>query len=432
MNAAPTINSVQVEGDDIQQGVKITVMGSGFGEKDQAAPKLYDKTDLVYENGVPNDHYTSYANGADIVRDNVDPDALWTKSSEYNWDGVPPRIERSTARTEHLSAYYSMPGIKSYLGWPRAISGANTVRGARHFYISWWMRVKAHPQNYYQHVISPPEGGMFETGAPEDVGEEVLVIDTTGKKPDKTARLLHYEVIEDADGRREVVHIDIDDAKKTEDLGRLIQTIRPSGDQVTATILDQEKSYGSNKFIRVWDNPGGENLRISWTNDEMSGMGGRSYTDWIGVSGKWTHMEVWGNLDTRQLVALVDNEVNHDIQMIDVKEDPNFSANIGLIGFDGKVQYLQQTDVSEIYLDYTFQRIMIGDAPNWSEVKHAEIQLPTEWTPTNISFNLDQGSFEKVTGSLFVYVFDKGNLVNETGFKLCLDCKAKPSPVEFN
>ena len=85
---------------------------------------------------------------------------------------------------------------------------------------------------------------MDEVRLEDQVGEEVILIDPTGQKPDKTARLLHFEVIEDDTGRREVLHIDIDDAKKLEDVGRTIQTIRATGPQVTATILDQERSYG--------------------------------------------------------------------------------------------------------------------------------------------------------------------------------------------
>jgi len=115
-SAAPVINGIQIDGSELAQGVLIKVRGSGFGKKSQAAPKLYDKTDIVYENGTPNLHYSSYLEGADIVRQDQDPEALWTKSSEYLWGGVPPNISRSGTRGAHVSAHYSMPGIKSYLG----------------------------------------------------------------------------------------------------------------------------------------------------------------------------------------------------------------------------------------------------------------------------------------------------------------------------
>ncbi|WP_131413937.1 hypothetical protein [Corallincola luteus] len=421
-SAEPTIGDSDVTPTvkaDLAQGVTVTVKGSGFGAKEMAAPRFYDRGDVAYERGVANDHQSNFADGAEILRTEDDPETIWTKSSNYSF-GIPPVLTRSRdRRTPYLNSHYYMHGVKAYLGWPAAISEGNTEKGQKKTYISWWMKVLAHPQHYYQHTLSNRTGD-FIVGSTDELGEEVRL--SNGK----SARLIHIETAEDG---LEFAHIDIDEAKKLSDLGSTVVGVT-SGAQ--AVLADQHKSYGSNKFIRVWDNPGGENLRYSWTNDELGGMSSRSYTDWIGTAGKWVHMEMYLDIDAQRTLAWVDNVVNHDMPMAEMKQDPNYSPNIGLLGFDGKVQTLQQTDVSEIYFDYTPQRVVLGNAPEWVNVTHAELQMPQAWTNDEVKFKLDLGSFEELTGSLFVYIFDENNVPNAKGYQLCRDCKAKPSPVQFN
>lgn len=60
--------------------------------------------------------------------------------------------------------------------------------------------------------------------------------------------------------------------------------------------------------------------------------------------------------------------------------------------------------VSEMYIDVTQARIEIGDAANWDDCTHREIQIPLRnWTQTSIEFRINRGSFSSGdTAYLFV------------------------------
>ncbi|TAA46791.1 hypothetical protein [Corallincola spongiicola] len=414
--AIPQVDGLSTGGEELKQGTRLTLSGSGFGVKEQAAPKLYDRGDVAYENGVPNFHQKEFADGAEILRPDEDPETIWTKSSNYTY-GKPPILTRSRPhRTAYLDSHYYMDGPKGYLGWPSVISEDNSVFKQEKFYFSWWTKVKAHPHNYYQYYLSERQG-EFIIDKSLKLGEEVIL--SNGK----TGRILEIDVLDDGS---EIIHIDIDGAKRSDE-GATITGIKSGA---KAILFDRYKDPGSNKFTRIWDNPKGDALRYSWTNDGMKGMSGESATDWIGQARKWVHMEVYGDLTKYVTLAWVDQQLNHEVPMVEMKNDPEYSANIGLVGLDGKVQTYQETEVSELYFDYSPQRIMLGNAPLWEDVTHAEIQFPLAWSQNSVQFDLDLGSFEQITGGLYLYVFDDNNVNNAIGKRLCVDCKAPPSPAQ--
>lgn len=56
----------------------------------------------------------------------------------------------------------------------------------------------------------------------------------------------------------------------------------------------------------------------------------------------------------------------------------------------------------------SWARVEIGDAPTWSACTHREVQVPTAWSDTNITFNFQQGSFSPGDQVYVFVVDDKG------------------------
>ena len=78
--AAPAITSVIVE-DPESDDTTITVQGSGFGEKSQAAPVLFDQVDSSYENGTLNENYQTLTDGAKVPATGKGQPSIWSAVS---------------------------------------------------------------------------------------------------------------------------------------------------------------------------------------------------------------------------------------------------------------------------------------------------------------------------------------------------------------
>ncbi len=91
----------------------------------------------------------------------------------------------------------------------------------------------------------------------------------------------------------------------------------------------------------------------------------------------------------------------------------------GNYGYDdsGTTQYRYYGD---LYLDGSFSRILIGDNQNYTECTHLELQIPTSWSTTSVSFLPNRGSFNDNT-NLYLYVINEDNIVNEVGYQLTFD-----------
>jgi len=66
----------------------------------------------------------------------------------------------------------------------------------------------------------------------------------------------------------------------------------------------------------------------------------------------------------------------------------------------------------DIYIDNSWARVEIGNASNYGACTHREIQIPTNWTSSQISFIANQGSF--TTGSdLYLFVVDENGIPSD-------------------
>ena len=73
----------------------------------------------------------------------------------------------------------------------------------------------------------------------------------------------------------------------------------------------------------------------------------------------------------------------------------------------------------EIYADSTQARIEIGDAAVWEECTEREVQVPTAWTPTEITFTVHQGAIPSAAERFLFIVRSNGTA--SKGFPITFD-----------
>jgi hypothetical protein len=81
---------------------------------------------------------------------------------------------------------------------------------------------------------------------------------------------------------------------------------------------------------------------------------------------------------------------------------------------DGSKVYMD-----DIYIDDTYARVMIGNAPTLAGSTIREIQIPSSWSEASIRVRLNLGSFLDLDQA-FLYVFDSNGAVNKKGYPLHL------------
>ena len=204
-------------------------------------------------------------------------------------------------------------------------------------------------------------------------------------------------------------------------------------------------SVGSNKFVRLWadnDRPEGS---LSWTGMHMTytadadhdgiNDGGDGHVvdwgGWGGSSGTWHNLELIydGRGDIEHGYGHL--RLYRDGVLVNSADDAfgelpwnrlfvfGFDASVGE-NFDGET-----FDFSEIYLDASLARIVIGNAPTYSQVTHKEIQIPTSWNDEGASIIVNTGSF--LPGEdLWLFAFDENGNVSSSGYPLTLPDSGPP------
>ena len=66
----------------------------------------------------------------------------------------------------------------------------------------------------------------------------------------------------------------------------------------------------------------------------------------------------------------------------------------------------------DIYVDYTLARVEVGDAPTWSDCRHKEIQIPRQWSNSQIVVDFNQGSFA-AGERVYLYIVDSEGRVSQ-------------------
>ncbi len=187
--------------------------------------------------------------------------------------------------------------------------------------------------------------------------------------------------------------------------------------------LDTYGDGGSNKVLRVWDDTGGTNTRISWTSQHMTYS--NSNTSWSQTrpsTGSWHLHECWVDQSTGTIKAYLDGTIKHDVSDLDDNAGP-LGTSIKLLGFDpsSTTTYYQGmiNEFDEVYISETRKRVEITDSQIYSKTGNREIQSFTAWTDTYIDITVNQGEFSDLSGK-WVHVLDENE--NEmVGYPIQID-----------
>ena len=174
--------------------------------------------------------------------------------------------------------------------------------------------------------------------------------------------------------------------------------------------------FNSTKYLRMSDSDSITGQTLSWTGPQFIIYEDPSYlyNDWIAPAdtpNQWQFYEVELDSATRSIIAKVDNVVISNGTWSAPSGDMLFDY-LWKIGWDrgGVTPLSANIKMSDIYLDSSKARVLLGDAATYAACTKFEMQPPTDWTATAVTVNFNAGAFTSgQTG--YLYVIDaEGNV----------------------
>lgn len=398
---AQIVSQVSLEKNTGGKISSISIKGSGFGTK--AVPIFYDQVGTAYEKGAANNFFDTFTATRQIQQEDT------LNNSASPWSSVVGPIyvhsDPMFARGPATGKYYYAPSIKANLHNPRVHSRAGTPQESKKVYISWWFKQQNETRNYFQFELSnidanfkPVEGDEFSI----DAGEHWSGITTI------YGRVIAYYP------STKILHANFYGQYNTNRLtgNRLILT--SSGK--AATLAINTRGTGSNKYIRVWESDGTDGtFRSSWTNYQVFQADFMKTPRSNVVPREWNHMEFFADQTKNYIKTKVNGVVDAEGTYTLPSDVAGHSPTIGLIGLDGnQAEMIQEFWMDDIYLDGSFKRIVLGNAPKHADVTHEEVQFFTQWTDSEIRFSPYYGSLDRKTPA-YIYIYSEDDVPNAEG-----------------
>lgn len=197
-----------------------------------------------------------------------------------------------------------------------------------------------------------------------------------------------------------------------------------------------DKDGGPNKVIRIWDDPSGNNTRISWNAVALGyandgNWAPLSWSNWGGSSNQWNRLEIYADADKSIIKAWTNGKLIHDVSDFKKSSTTSRGLNIGLIGFDprtGDNFKDLKFDFVDIYVSDSLARIELSNMATWDLAQvDREVQPTIEWSSNRIVFQVSDTRLD-IDKPMYVYVVDKDGNVNNTGFEIspCSNCPLPP------
>jgi len=184
-----------------------------------------------------------------------------------------------------------------------------------------------------------------------------------------------------------------------------------------------------NAYIGFGQYPGDPGIRT----EVIDGGGAIDPTSWgstaiNSIANRWIRFDVWlvqssVNVKDGKFQVFVHNPDSGSPVVLDLQINPaktrttsNTWGSLFLQTYssiDGGTS--QTVYIDDFYLDSTQARVEICDKSTWASKTHCEIQIPTSWSASSITFNVNSGSFATLNGA-FLYVVDKDGGVNSNGY----------------
>lgn len=398
---AQMIGQVSLEKTGEGKIINIVLKGSGFGAK--AVPIFYDQVGTAYEKGVANNFFDTFTADRQILH----KDTLNNTASPWS-SVVGPLYIRSDpkySRGPDTGKYYNAATVKANLHNPRVHSRAGTPQESKKVYISWWFKQQNETRNYFQFELNkidaafnPVEGTEFSV----DAGAHWSGVNTI------YGQVIAYYP------ETKILHANFYGQYNTNRLTGNRLTLIGSGK--AATLAVNTRGTGSNKYIRVWESDGSEgSYRSSWTNVEIYQADFRVVQRSNVLPREWNHMEYFADQTKNYVKTKVNGVVDSEGTYTLASDVPGHSPTIGLIGQDGnQADMHQEFWMDDIYLDGSFKRVVLGNAPKYADVTHEEVQYFTAWTDTEIRFAPYYGGLDRKKPS-FIYIFSEDDIPNAEG-----------------
>lgn len=395
--------NVETIKDESHAITEVVIRGSGFGYK--SPPLLYDTAEVAYEEGVPNRAFSDFSSFRKITKSDTSGNA----KSPWQNVGSEVFIQSNPNHLRHPNAgsYYFGGGPNANLHNPRVHSRSGTATESKKLYVSWWFKQKNDTRDYFtvglndvSNDFRPTEGDEFSV----DIGSHWSGIRSV------RGRVITYDV------HSKVLIANFYD----QDNLNLVESkiIRLDKNGSTARLDRRIAGQGANKFIRVWESDGTDGtFRLSWTNSLLQVVGGDSaisYSRSKIPARKWNHLEIFIDQTNKRVTTKVNSKIDHQVTYKNDLDVPGHSPTIGLIGFDANIDIIQEIWMDDIYMDNSFKRITLGNAPKHSQVTHEEVQLFSSWKDSEIRFTPNYGSLSREKPA-YIYIYSEDGIPNTNG-----------------
>lgn len=369
---------------------------------------LYDKTDIAYEHGVANTALSEIAPDRGLTKAEFmySLNAAWGNASD---DLFYIKKEFSDQRYSKAGSYYFVHGNEAHLQSPRAQTKDKvfTSNEPKHLYVSWWYKQQNDTRDYFTFMLgnvgeqfNAVEGDEFTV----DVGPHWSGVTQV------QGRVINYDPI------TQVLTANFYNQNNTNRIKSKVLTLNKNG--ATALLNVNTGNQGSNKYIRVWEANGGTgDMRMSWTNTEIYLASLRGHSRSNVIARQWNHMEVFIDQINQTLKTKVNGQVDFEGTYTDAADREGRAPSIGLIGFDSNQEMFQKVWMDDIYMDNSFQRVVLANSPSYNAVTHEEVQYVESWTSSQIKFTPNFGSLDRQVEA-YIYVFDQNGIPNAEGILL--------------
>jgi|SRR5690606_16167782 len=417
----PVITSVVDNGDGT-----LTIQGGNFGSKAQTAPVLVDYADHAYENGVLNDYHSTFTDGQVVTNAQSDPNELWYTSFTSDVYGANTNLLSRSSQQRHAQsqAHYRCRGDDAGFGGPMANGGETPSSASTKMYLAWWLRRKYTDLQF--HVVLSDLSGSFIADEPITInGVDGFYIGSHVRSEDgKTAH--SFEM---SSGSRLYGTY----------YGTAIVGVTSGATATfpaTGSSTESPNSYvvagAGTKLTRLRDNSNNQHLRSSHSLTDyfafcIGAPNGYERTDHAPPQARdqWFLVEEMVVIDPETETGKHFIHVNGKAWPKGTSEpfatfdastrDPSKNIWPSWIG-NNAYEFLQQTDLDEIYFDTTLQRVYLGDAATISECSHLEIQRPQAWANGAVSVVKHEAGLSGQ--DQWVYVAGPDGLINEQGYAL--------------
>lgn len=399
--ALAQVSSVELVKSSNGKIAAVVLKGSGFGNK--AVPIFYDQVDVAYEKGAANTYFDSFLPDRAILQ----KDTMGNTSSPWSnsYGELYVRNDPAIVRGDSTGKYYNGFSVKVNLQNPRVHPRSGTPQESKKVYISWWFRQQNETRNYFQFELSnidaefnPKEGDEFTV----DAGAHWSGVTTI------YGRVIAYYPA------TKILHANYYGQYNTNRLTGNRLTLNTSNK--SATLAVSTRGPGSNKYIRVWESDGTEGtFRSSWTNSQVYQADLIKWTHSSVLPREWIHMEYFADQTKNYIKTKVNGVIDMEGTYTTPSDVAGHSPTIGLIGQDStQTEMHQEIWMDDIYMDGSFKRVVLGNAPKYADVTHEEVQFFTSWTDTEIKFSPYYGSLDRKLPA-YIYIFSEDDVPNSEG-----------------